>query len=319
MRASAKASIAALVGVSALVAACNKAPPGTSSSESGASSSPAVATVNGVPVTRAEFDLYVKNLLRNARQQTTLTPEQQGQVLDELIGLQLLSAQGDKDGLQDDPDVKAQLALLHMRVLADAESQKYIKANSPSEADLKAEYEQAISTMDHTEYHARHILVASKDQAEQVIKKLKAGAKFEDLAKSQSTDTGSKNNGGDLGWFTPARMVPAFANAVKTLKKGDISDPVQTQYGWHVIQLVDTRDAQPPAFENPQVQERLKEGLERKKLLDYVAELKKTAKIERKLDVAAAPASGTTAPASGAAPASPSAPASAASSPSSAN
>ena len=77
--------------------------------------------------------------------------------------------------------------------------------------------------MDKNEYHARHILVASKDQAEQVIKKLKSGAKFEDVAKAQSTDTGSKNNGGDLGWFTTSRMVKPFADAVKNLKKGEIS------------------------------------------------------------------------------------------------
>lgn len=301
MRASAKASLAALAGVSALLAACNKAPQGTTG---GASSSPAVATVNGEPITRAEYDLYVKNLLRNAKQApTTLTAEQQNQVLDDLISLKLMSAQAKKDGLQDDPDVLAQLGLLHMRVLADAESQKFIKSHAPGDVDLKAEYDQAISKLDHTEYHARHILVASKDQAEQVIKKLKGGAKFEDLAKSQSTDTGSKNNGGDLGWFTTSRMVPPFANAVKGMKKGDISEPVQTQYGWHVIELVDTRDAQPPAFDNPQVQQQLKDVLERKKLQDYVADLHKDAKIERKLDTsAAAPAAGATAP-PGAAPA----------------
>ena len=97
---------------------------------------------------------------------------------------------------------------------------------------------------------ARHILVATKDQADQVIKKLKSGAKFEELAKSQSTDTGSKNNGGELGWFTTSRMVKPFADAVKNLKKGEVTpEPVQTQYGWHVIQLEDTRDATPPPFD----------------------------------------------------------------------
>jgi peptidyl-prolyl cis-trans isomerase C len=319
MRASAKASLAALVGVSALVAACNKAPQGTTN---GASSSPTVATVNGEPITRAEFDLYVKNLLRNANKpNATLTAQDQSQVLDDMVSLKLMAAQGTKDGLQDDPDVQAQLGLLHMRVLADAESQKFIKSHVPADADLKAEYDQAISKLDHSEYHARHILVASKDQAEQVIKKLKSGAKFEDLAKTQSTDTGSKNNGGDLGWFTTSRMVPPFADAVKGMKKGDISQPVQTQYGWHVIELVDTRDAQPPAFDNPQVQQQLKDVLERKKLQDYVADLRKDAKIERKLDTSsAAPAAGATAPAGAApAPASSPPPASAPASPGSGN
>jgi peptidyl-prolyl cis-trans isomerase C len=247
-----------------------------------------VATVNGVTLTRPEFDIYEKNLLRNAKVQS-LTPEQQNQVLDDLITMQVMAAQGDKEGLENDPDTKAQLALLHMRVLADAESQKFVKSQTPSDADLHAEYETAVAQMDKTEYHARHILVATKDQADQVIKKLKSGAKFEDLAKAQSTDTGSKNNGGDLGWFTTSRMVKPFAEAVKNLKKDEISPPVQTQYGWHVIQLEDTRDAAPPSFD--QVKPQLTDAVQRKKLQAYVEELKKQAKIEKKPDAlpAAAP------------------------------
>ena len=85
--------------------------------------------------------------------------------------------------------------------MADAESQKFLKGQEPTDAELHAEYDSAVAAMDKNEYHARHILVANKDQAKQIIKKLKGGAKFEDLAKSQSID-GSKTNGGDLGWFT---------------------------------------------------------------------------------------------------------------------
>jgi peptidyl-prolyl cis-trans isomerase C len=288
MRASVKAPLTALATASALLAACNKAPTGAAPSDTGASSSPAVATVNGENISRGEFDLYVKNLLRNAKPGTTLTPDQQNQALDDLINLELIAAQGEKDGLQNDADVKTELSLLRMRVLADAESQKFIKSQTPSDADLKAEYDQAVSKMDRTEYHARHILVPTKDQADQIIKKLKGGAKFEDLAKAQSTDTGSKNNGGDLGWFTTSRMVPPFANAVKDLKKGEVTaEPVQTQYGWHVIKLEDTRDAQPPAFDNPQVKQQLSDAVLRKKLQTFVQDLKKTAKIDRKLDTGA--------------------------------
>jgi peptidyl-prolyl cis-trans isomerase C len=146
---------------------------------------------------------------------------------------------------------------------------------------LHAEYETALAALDKTEYHARHILVANKDQADDVLKKLKGGAKFEDLAKSQSID-GSKTNGGDLGWFTLARMVKPFGDAVKGLKKGEITQqPVQTQFGWHVIQLEDTRDVTPPPFE--QVKAQLTNAWIRKKLQEYVAELKKNAKIEKKL------------------------------------
>jgi peptidyl-prolyl cis-trans isomerase C len=287
MRAFLKAPLGALVAAVTLLAACNKAPENATPATT-ASAVPVVAVVNGVSLTRPEFDIYEKNLLRNAKVQS-LTADQQNQVLDDLITMQIMAAQGEKDGLENDADTKAQLALLHMRVLADAESQKFVKSQTPSDADLHAEYEAAISQMDKNEYHARHILVASKEEAEQIIKKLKSGAKFEDLAKSQSTDTGSKNNGGDLGWFTTSRMVKPFADAVKSLKKGEVSPtPVQTQYGWHVIQLEDTRDASPPPFD--QVKPQLTDAVMRKKLQADVEDLKKQAKIEKKPDALPAPA-----------------------------
>ena len=281
MRAFSKAPLGALVAAVTLLAACNKAPENATTATT-APAAPVVAIVNGVSLTRPEFDIYEKNLMRNAKVQS-LTPEQQNQVLDDLITMQVMAAQGEKDGLENDPETKAQLALLHMRVLADAESQKFVKSQTPSDAELHAEYETAISKMDKEEYHARHILVPTKEQAEQIIKKLKKGAKFEDLAKSESTDTGSKNNGGDLGWFTTSRMVKPFADAVKSLKKGEVSPtPVQTQYGWHVIQLEDTREAAPPAFD--QVKPQLTDAVMRKKLQAYVEDLKKQAKIEKKPD-----------------------------------
>jgi peptidyl-prolyl cis-trans isomerase C len=239
-----------------------------------------VAIVNGATITRNEYDIYVKGLLQGKQQE--LTPEQKNQVLDELISMELLSAQAEKDGLDKDPDTAAQLQVLRIRVLADAASQKVLKGQEPTDAQLKAEYETAVASMDKTEYHARHILVATKDQADQIIKKLKGGAKFEDLAKAQSLDTGSKANGGDLGWFTTSRMVKPFADAVKALKKGEITpQPVQTQYGWHVIQLEDTREAAPPPFD--QVKAQLVNSVIRKKLQAYVEDLKKNAKIEKKL------------------------------------
>jgi peptidyl-prolyl cis-trans isomerase C len=114
-----------------------------------------------------------------------------------------------------------------------------------------------------------------------IIKKIKGGAKFEDVAKAESTDP-SKANGGDLGWFTPARMAKPFAEAVKNLKKGEMtSEPVQTQFGWHVIKLIDTREVASPAFE--QVKQQVMNGVIQKKLQAYVETLKKNAKIEKSL------------------------------------
>jgi peptidyl-prolyl cis-trans isomerase C len=123
-------------------------------------------------------------------------------------------------------------------------------------------------------------LVPSKEKADQLIKKLKGGAKFEDVAKTESTDN-SKTSGGDLGWFTATRMVKPFADAVKALKKGETTpEPVQTQYGWHIIKLEETREVTPPPFD--QVKAQVSKNLIQKKLVAYVEEMKKTAKIEKK-------------------------------------
>ena len=275
-------TVMSTVAAVAILTACGKTQQAAAPAPAPAADKPVaapVAIVNGTPISRTAYDIYVKNLLQGKQQE--LTPEQKNQVLDELISMQLLAAQADKDGLEKDPDTAAQLQVLRMRVMADAESQKFLKGQEPTDAELHAEYDSAIAAMDKNEYHARHILVANQDQANQIIKKLKGGAKFEDLAKSQSID-GSKTNGGDLGWFTLARMVKPFGDALKGLKKGEYTQqPVQTQFGWHVIELEDTRDVTPPPFD--QVKPQLSNAVIRKKLQAHVDQLKKDAKIEKKM------------------------------------
>jgi len=262
-----------------LMSACGKGQQAAAPAPSAtAAAAPAVATVNGSPIPRADYDAFLKNLLQG-KPATDLTPEQKGQVLDELITMKLVSTQAEKDGLEKDPDTAANLDVIRMRILSDAESQKVLKGKEPTDAELHAEYDSAIQSMDKTEYHARHILVPTKEKADALIKKLKSGAKFEDVAKAESTDN-SKTSGGDLGWFTTSRMVKPFGDAVKGLKKGETTpEPVQTQYGWHIIKLEETRDVAPPPFD--QVKPQVMKGLMQKKLVAYVDDLKKNAKIEK--------------------------------------
>src|ERR1700723_151136 len=249
--------VSAVAAITLLLAACGKgqqpsAPAAPAAGEKPAS--PPVAIVDGTPISRDAFDDYLKSLLRG-KPATDVTPEEKNQVLDQMINMQLIAVQGEKDGLQNDPDVATRIALVRTQILADAAAQKYVKANEPSDQDLHAAYDAAT---DKTEYHAEHILVPTKEKADQLIK---------------------KTNGGDLGWFTTARMVKPFGDAVKTLKKGDITnDPVQTQYGWHVIKLVDTRDA---PFD--QMKQQLSTTIMQKKFQEYIDGLKKNAKIEKKL------------------------------------
>jgi len=272
--------IATVTAFALVMTACGKGQQATPAApDKAATPAPAaVATIDGTAITRTEYDIYLKSLLRG-RPITELTTEQKNQVLDEMINVQLLAAQGLKDGVDKDPDVTAQLAVVRMRVLADAASAKYLKDKEPTDADLHAEYDSDVAAMDKTEYHARHILVADQAKAEAVIKKIKGGAKFDDVAKAESTDS-SKANGGDLGWFTLTRMAKPFGDAVKGLKKGEMtSTPVQTQFGWHVIKLEDTRETAPPPFD--QVKQQVGNGVIQKKLQAYVESLKKTAKIDK--------------------------------------
>jgi peptidyl-prolyl cis-trans isomerase C len=271
-------STVAAIGV--LLAACGKGQQAATSAATGTPAAPSVAVVNGVAIPRADYDAFLKNLLQGKPVPPDLTAEQKNQVLDELVTMQLVSTQALKDGVDKDPEVAANLDVLRMRILSDGESQKFLKGKEPTDAELHAEYDSDIAAMDKTEYHARHILVPTKEKADQLIKKLKGGAKFEDVAKAESTDN-SKTNGGDLGWFTATRMVKPFADAVKALKKGETTpEPVQTQYGWHIIQLEDTREVTPPPFD--QVKAQVTKNLIQKKLVAYVEDMKKTAKIDKK-------------------------------------
>jgi len=268
--------VSTVAAITILLAACGKGQQAAAPAvaDKTAASSPPVAVVDGVSISRDAYQDYLKGLLRG-KSESEVTAEEKDKVLDQMINMQLIAAQADKDGLEKDPDVATRLALVRTQILADAAAQKYVKSHEPTDQELHAAYDTAT---DKTEYRASHILVPTKEKADQVIKKLKGGAKFEDVAKAESTDN-SKANGGDLGWFTTARMVKPFGDAVKGLKVGETTaDPVQTQYGWHVIKLVDTRDAPFDQFKG-----QLSNGILQKKFQDYIEALKKTAKIEKKL------------------------------------
>ena len=270
--------ISTVAAITMMLAACGKgqqaAAPATAPAPADKKATPPVAVVDGTPISREAYDDYLKGLLRG-KPAAEVTADEKNQVLDQMINTQLVAAKAEKDGLEKDPDVATRIALVRTQIMADAAAQKYIKNNEPTDQELHAAYDAAT---DKTEYHASHILVATKEKAEQLIKKIKGGAKFEDVAKANSTDN-SKANGGDLGWFTTARMVKPFGDAVKGLKKGEITaDPVQTQYGWHIIRLDDTRDA---PFD--QMKGQLSQGIMQKKFQAYIDELKKSAKIDKKL------------------------------------
>ena len=277
------ARIFVLASVLTALAACQ---PKGGATTAAADTSPALATVNGTTITQNFFDFYIKAIA--GKKPSDLTPEQQSVALDNLIRARLVAQQADKDGVDKTADTQDLLELTRLNVLQQTMEERYLKDKKPTEQELRAEYENQVAALPKLEYHARHILVATEPFAQGVVQSLEKGAKFEDVAKKESMDS-SKDNGGDLGWFTPDRMVKPFADAVTSLKPGDYTHkPIQTQYGWHVIQLVDTRPLSPPPFD--QVKQRLEQVVQAKKFKSYTDDLISKAKIDRTSAAPAAPA-----------------------------
>ena len=272
----------------ALLAACSQ----KGTQDAAAPKSPPVAVVDGQTIDRGLYDFYVEGIAKKPAGQ--LTPEQRDQLLDNLVRARVIAEQAEKDGTAKEPNTAALLELQRLNVLQQAVSEKYLKDRQATDQELRQEYETQIAALPKLEYHARHILVATEQFAGKVVAELEKGAKFEDVAKRESMD--SKESGGDLGWFTPDRMVKPFADAVVALKPGEYTHaPVQTQYGWHVIKLEETREVAPPAFD--QVKQRVEQMVQGKKFKSYVDDLLKTAKVEKKLENAPAGASAPAAPA----------------------
>ncbi|HEX4388329.1 MAG TPA: peptidylprolyl isomerase [Steroidobacteraceae bacterium] len=259
-----------------------------------ADTSAVIARVNGEPITRDYYEFYVKGIT-NGKTSADLTAQQRATALDNLIRVKLVSDEAMKEGLQKSNPTAYLLVLTRDQVLEQAVQEKYLKSRTPTDQDLHAEYDAQIAMMPKTEYHARHILLPTQEAAQQAIARLEKGAKWDDVVKA-STDPGSKNQGGDLGWFTPERMMPQFSGALLALKPNEFThQPIQTQYGWHVIELLGTRELTPPPYD--QVKTRLEQMVQAKKFRSYGDDLMKGAKVE-KLDptlagpTPAAPAAG---------------------------
>jgi peptidyl-prolyl cis-trans isomerase C len=283
----------ASAGLLIALAACQP----KTTADSGANLGPAVATVDGRPINREVYEFYVKGIA--GKPSSELSSEQRDQALENLVRAQVISEQAEKDGLTKETNTAALIELSRLNVLQQALSERYLKDKKPTDQELRAEYETQVGAMSRTEYHARHILVATSSFADKLIKDIEKGAKFEDVAKRESMDS-SKDNGGDLGWFTPDRMVKPFSDAVVALKPGEYTHTaIQTQYGWHIIKLDETRELNPPPFES--VKQRLDQVVQAKKFKTYVDGLVKTAKVEKKLE-AAAPAAAAAPPAGGSTP-----------------
>ena len=262
--------------------ACNS----KDSSKAAAPGTPAVAaTVNGTTISESRVDLLAKQSESHGQ---SVDPELRKEIIEKLSMQLILSQEAIKKNLNKTPEVMDQIDLTQQSILANAFVQDFIKNNPVSDDMLKAEYEKIKTQMTGSEYKARHILVEKETEAKDIIAKLTKNPKaFESLAKEKSLDTGSKDNGGDLGWFDPQSMVPEFGAALATLAKGKSSEePVKSQFGYHVILLEDSRPKVIPPLE--QVKSALQQQVQQQNLKKLLDDLKAKAKIE--IAQAAAPA-----------------------------
>jgi peptidyl-prolyl cis-trans isomerase C len=241
-----------------------------------------IAIVNGKPVPKARADALIKQVQKQAAAQgQQLPPDLDQRVRDKLVMDEILTQEAERRGLAASADYKQQMEQARQAVLTKMLTEDFTQKSVVADADVKAEYDKFKAQSAGTEYRARHILVEKEDEAKALIAQIKGGASFEELAKKNSKDPGSGANGGDLDFAAPGSYVPEFSQAMVKLKKGEMTqEPVKTQFGYHIIKLDDTREAQFPPYDD--VKGQLKQRMEQQKLGTFVDELKTKAKTDYK-------------------------------------
>lgn len=269
-------SLTALLAVGALALTACGGESGASSDPQAEASAPdsedVVARVNGEALTAVDLQAQIQAMSRRGQSVN------RDRALQELIELELLSQKAESDGLPDQPEIAASIDRQRSSLLAQHLIRARLQDFEVGEKELREAYEERTADIEGTEYKARHILLEEKEQAEEMIRQLDDGADFAELAEDNSTGP-TKSRGGDLGWFSAEQMVEPFMNEVKALEPGNYTaEPVETQYGWHVIRLDETREAQKPDFE--QMKSELRNELVGKKIQAYVGSLRDDAEIE---------------------------------------
>ena len=235
-----------------------------------------VAIVNGKAVPKERVEALKQQVERSGR---PVTPDIEGQIKEEGITREIFMQEAQKRGLETSADYKSQLELARQAILIRELFADFQKTNPVTDAEIQAEYDKFVAANSGKEYKASHILVEKEADAKAIIAALKKGAKFEDLAKKQSKDPGSAAKGGDLDWANPASYVNEFTEALLKLEKGKTTDaPVKSQFGWHVIRLVDVRQAELPKLE--EVKPQVAQQLQQQKLVKFQEDLRAKAKVE---------------------------------------
>ena len=235
-----------------------------------------LATVDGVEITDDDVQVALDDLGPSLPQQIE-GPQREAYVLDYLIDLRLVAKKAAAEKMGEGAEVARRLAYYRDKVMMETLLGK-VARDGASDAAMKVVYDEAAAKQKpEEEISARHILLPTEDEAKAALKRVKGGEDFAKVADDVSKDPGSK--GGDLGWFARDRMVPEFGEAAFKLKKGEISEPVKSQFGWHVIKLEDKRQKSFPSFE--EVKSQVAQYVAQKSQSDLITKLREGAKIER--------------------------------------
>ena len=234
-----------------------------------------IAIVNGKAVPTSRVEALKQQVARSGR---PITPDVEAQIKEEVIAREIFMQEAQKRGLDATEEYKSQIELARQTILIRELFAEFQKTSAVTDADVQAEYDKFVAANGGKEYRARHILVETKEQAEAVLAALKKGGKFEDLAKKQSKDPGSGANGGDLDWAAPGNYVKEFSDAMVALNKGQVSGPVQSQFGFHIIRLDDVREAQLPSLED--VKPQIVQQMTQQRMATFQQELRAKAKVE---------------------------------------
>jgi peptidyl-prolyl cis-trans isomerase C len=238
---------------------------------------PVLAKVNGVEIRQSDLNMAEEELGASQLAQMDAATKREN-LLSYVIDLKIVAKAAEDKKLGESDDFKKSLAFASERLLMDKLLTAEAKA-ATTDAAMRKVYEEAAQQMGgDDEVRARHILVESEAEAKQLVEELKKGGDFAELAKKKSKDPGAQD-GGDLGYFTKEQMVPEFSTAAFALEPGKISDPIKSQFGWHVIKVEDKRKRKAPDFE--QVKPQIETYVTRKAQADLVSKLRETAKIER--------------------------------------
>jgi peptidyl-prolyl cis-trans isomerase C len=235
-----------------------------------------IAKIGSKSVTDADLKGLVGNVSEAQKQQINGDAEIKNRMVDNLVVEELFVQEAEKTGVSKDKDYQTALDRARRQILAQRFLQKHVQPKI-TDANVKAYFDKNKGKYSQDEVHAQHVLLKDEAEAKEVYEKAKKGDDFETLAKKYSKDPSAAQNGGDLGFFTRSRMVPQFADKAFSMAKGDISEPVKSPFGWHVIKVIEKREGKPIKFD--EIKDQVKGDYQNETINELIASLKKSNKV----------------------------------------